>query len=153
MSNRLNELMYRHRLAAPASWLALLGVVLLLIWVASKWTWLFWQWQEPLPEAVPGMVQNVTPTVPAASLSKWHLFGNAEPLQDNRALANAPNTQLQLSLLGVWAGKDPKVGRAMIANAEGVESSVATGREVVPGVILDQVLRDRVVLTRIDAKP
>ncbi len=148
MPSRLTELLYRHRLSTPVSWVALALGAALLIWIASKLVWLLLQWSEPLPEQLPQMASTAA-TVPAASLSKWHLFGNAAPLEDNRALAaNAPATQLQLTLLGVWAGKDPKRGRAIIADAAGVETSLAVGREVAPGVILDQVLPDRVVLSR-----
>lgn len=148
MPNRLTELLHRHRFSAPASWGALALTFALLIWISSKLVWLLLQWSEPLPEQLPQMTSTAA-AVPRASLSKWHLFGNAAPLQDNRALAaDAPATQLQLTLLGVWAGKDPKRGRAIIADAAGVETSLAVGREVAPGVILDQVLPDRVVLLR-----
>jgi general secretion pathway protein C len=147
MSDRLTELLYRHRLSSPVSWLALAAITALGIWIASKLVWLLLQWNEPLPEPLPNLAPAQR-TAPAASLSKWHLFGNAAPLEDHRALANAPATQLDLKLLGVWAGRDPRRGRAIIADAAGVESSVAVGREVVPGVVLDQVLRDRVVLLR-----
>jgi len=147
MPSRLTELLYRHRLSTPVSWVALALGVALLIWIASKLVWLLLQWSEPLPEQLP-QITSTASAVPPASLSKWHLFGNAAPLEDNRALAaNAPATQLQLTLLGVWAGKDPKRGRAIIADAAGVETSLAVGREVAPGVILDQVLPDRVVLS------
>jgi general secretion pathway protein C len=148
MPSRLTELLYRHRLSSPASWLTLALLTALTIWIASKLIWLLLQWNEPLPEPLPLMPTTTAAAAPA-SLSKWHMFGNAAPLEDNRALAaDAPTTNLQLTLLGVWAGRDPKFGRAIIADAAGVESSVAVGREVAPGVVLDQVLRDRVVLSR-----
>jgi general secretion pathway protein C len=149
MSNRLTELLYRHRLSPPLSWVALAVVAALLIWIATQLVWLLLQWNEPLPEALPQMPTATRQNAPAPSLSKWHLFGNAEVLEDGRNLAaDAPATQLQLTLLGVWAGKDPKRGRAIIADAAGMEMSLSVGREVAPGVILDQVLKDRVVLSR-----
>jgi general secretion pathway protein C len=149
MSNRLTEMLYRHRLSSPLSWVALALAAALLIWIATQLAWLLLQWNEPLPEALPQMSSTATPTAPPASLAKWHLFGNAAVLEDGRNLAaDAPATQLQLTLLGVWAGRDPKFGRAIIADAAGVEKSLSVGREVAPGVILDQVLKDRVVLSR-----
>lgn len=149
MPHRLTELLYRHRLSSPASWAALVVGAALLIWIASKLVWLLLQWSEPLPEPLPQLAPTASSSAPAPSLSRWHLFGNPAPLEDNRNLAaDAPATQLQLTLLGVWAGKDPRRGRAIIADAAGVESSLAVGREVAPGVVLDQVLRDRVVLSR-----
>ena len=148
----LNELLYRHRLAAPASWLALAVLAGCLIWIASKLLWLGLEWRQPLPEPLPQMVSVTRDNAPPASLSRWHLFGNSVPLQDNRAIAaNAPESQLNLTLLGVWAGRDPRIGRAIIADAAGVETGYSVGAEVAPGVLLDQVLRDRVVLTRAGA--
>ncbi len=144
----LHELPFRHRLASPLAWLVLLALLVLLMWIASKLLWLALDWNQPLPEALP-FAASTAPAAPSASLSRWHLFGNATPLQDNRALAsNAPETQLQLTLLGVWAGRDPRIGRAIIADAAGVETGFKVGAEVAPGVVLDQVLKDRVVLSR-----
>jgi general secretion pathway protein C len=149
MSNRLTELLYRHRLSSPLSWVALAVAAALLIWIATQLVWLLLQWNEPLPEALPQVATASRQNTPPPSLAKWHLFGNAAPLEDGRNLAaDAPATQLQLTLLGVWAGKDPRRGRAIIADAAGVETSLSVGREVAPGVILDQVLKDRVVLSR-----
>jgi general secretion pathway protein C len=148
MTIPLHELPFRHRLASPAAWLVLITLLAALVWIASKLLWLALDWNQPLPEPLP-LMQTSAPAPPAASLSRWHLFGNAAPLQDNRALAsNAPETQLQLTLLGVWAGRDPRIGRAMIADAAGVETGFKVGAEVAPGVVLDQVLKDRVVLSR-----
>jgi len=150
MSNAFTDALSRHRLSAPISWLLLAGLLALMIWIVIELLWLVLRWQQPLPEALP---RSAVPTTTLASnpvaLSKWHLFGSALTLADPRAaLANAPQSSLQLRLLLVWSGRDPKQGRAILADANGVEQSLRVGAEVAPGVVLDQVLADRVVLSR-----
>lgn len=148
MSNEFSDLLHRHRLSLPISWVLTLMMTGILIWIVTQLLWLVLRWNQPLPEplALAGMDNLSTP--PPSSLSKWHLFGNSVPLADNRALAMARESDLQLKLLLVWAASDPKQGYAIIADANGVEHSLRVGKEIVPGVILDQVFPDRVVLAR-----
>jgi general secretion pathway protein C len=84
----------------------------------------------------------------AASVSSWHLFGNALPAADPRGVAAAPDTGLDLVLRGLFAGDDPKDGRAILVDGSGVERSVRPGDEVASGVTLDGVYPDRVTLSR-----
>lgn len=150
MSNDFADALSRHRLSAPIS-LALLALLLaLIIWIVIELLWLLLRWQQPLPEALPlAALPSAALASSTVALSKWHLFGSAMPVADPRAvLANAPQSSLQMSLLLVWSGPDPKRGRAILADATGVEQSVRVGAEVAPGVVLDQVLPDRVVLSR-----
>jgi general secretion pathway protein C len=151
MSNALTDSLIRHRharaiaLAAVAACgallaLALARVVLLLLSLGA-------------PQVPPVQAMSVEQLVRSAesgtaSIASWHLFGNALPLADPRGVAAAPDTGLQLILMGVFAGDDPKDGRAIIADGAGGEQHYMVGQEVVPGVTLDGVYPDRVTLSR-----
>lgn len=80
----------------------------------------------------------------AVPISRWHLFGAAS----TRAVANrdAPTTTLALRLRGTLADADPRAGIAVIADDLGNERAWRVGEQVVPGVTLDEVHADRVVL-------
>lgn len=148
MSNEFSDLLHRHRLSLPISWALIVMMTGVLIWIATQLLWLGLRWNQPLPEALALAGMDNLSAPPPSSLSGWHLFGNSAPIADNRALAVTRESDLQLRLLLVWAATDPKQGYAVIADVDGIEHSLRVGREIVPGVILDQVLRDRVVLSR-----
>lgn len=136
----------RHPMSKPLA--ALINALLAasIVYVLTRFLWLALDWNAPLPSAGPvAALESVQP--PPPSLSNWHLFGNAGLPVDNRALANAPETQLPIDLRGVLAGEDPKRGRAFIADANG-ERGYNVGQEVAPGVVLDAVYADRVALSR-----
>ena len=118
-----------------------------LVYLLTRFLWLALDWNAPLPSGGGAMLPMTTSAPPPASLARWHLFGNAAPPVDPRALANAPESSLPIDLRGVLAGEDPKQGRAFIADAAG-ERSVQVGQEVAPGVVLDAVYPDRVALSR-----
>jgi general secretion pathway protein C len=137
----------RHARALALAAIAVLGaglvaVLVQLVWLAVDAA------APPAPPAITGEVPLAS-SAPAASLSRWHLFGNALPTADNRAFANAPDTGLELLLRGVFAGDDPRDGRAIIAARDGTnERAVRAGEEVVPGVVIDSIYPDRVMLSR-----
>ncbi|HET7843957.1 MAG TPA: type II secretion system protein N [Xanthomonadales bacterium] len=139
----------RHARALALAAIAALGVGLVAVLVQLTWLAV----DVAAPPAPPASIASATPassTAPAASLSRWHLFGNASPTGDNRALAsNAPDTGLDLLLRGVFAGDDPRDGRAIIAAKDGSdERAVRPGDEVAPGVAIDSIYPDRVMLSR-----
>jgi len=151
MPNALTDSLIRHRharviaLAALAACgallaLALARVVLLLLSLGAP--------QVPPVQAI--SVEQLVRSAESgtASVASWHLFGNALPLADPRGVAAAPDTGLQLILMGVFAGDDPKDGRAIIADGAGGEEHYMVGAEVVPGVTLDGVYPDRITLSR-----
>ena len=136
----------RHPISKPLA--AVINALLAasIVFVLTRFLWLALDWSAPLPSAGPvAALESAQP--PPPSLSNWHLFGNATMPVDNRALANAPETQLPIDLRGVLAGEDPKRGRAFIADANG-ERGYNVGQEVAPGVVLDAVYADRVALSR-----
>lgn len=136
----------RHPMSKPLA--ALINALLAasIVYVLTRFLWLALDWNSPLPSAGPAVVPEAAQP-PPPSLSNWHVFGNATVPVDQRALANAPETQLPIDLRGVLAGEDPKRGRAFIADANG-ERGFNVGQEVAPGVVLDAVYADRVALSR-----
>ena len=108
-------------------------------------------WQPP-PAAAP---QNTVKRsgVDLSSISNAHLFGQytapvAPALAD---LAAAPDTQLNLTLLGILSnGRNDKDSRsrALIAAQGGEEKPYAVGDDVSRGVQLTAIFPDRVILNR-----
>jgi general secretion pathway protein C len=84
---------------------------------------------------------------PAATLVQWRLFGQAQPFVDPRQTV-APDTSLALTLYGIIAGDDPRTGRAIIGGSDVPQASYAAGAELSPGVVVDSVYPDRVLLSR-----
>src|SRR5690606_966259 len=81
------------------------------------------------------------------AVSKWHLFGAAPQHASNSR--NVPATTLALRLRGTLADPDPRRGIAVIADDQGNERAWRVGDEIVPGVTLDEVHADRVVLLHV----
>ncbi len=95
-------------------------------------------------------VMPTTPPVPAGatvSVAKWHLFGNPQGVTAATP-ASTLATVLKLGLRGTLALPDPKDERAIaiIANEQGIESSVKIGQDVAPAARLAEVYADHVVL-------
>lgn len=57
-------------------------------------------------------------------------------------------TALNLSLFGIRANESSGGGSAIIAGEDGVQMSYGVGEEVAPGVVLDSVAFDHVILSR-----
>lgn len=137
----------RHPWSKPIAAVVNALLAALLVWLLTRFLWLTLDWNAPLPSAGPASAAPATLSAPAPSLARWHLFGTAALLTDNRNLASAPETDLPIDLRGVLAGEDPKHGRAFIVDASG-ERGFNVGQEVAPGVTLDAVYADRVALSR-----
>ncbi|MGB2074286.1 MAG: type II secretion system protein N [Henriciella sp.] len=61
---------------------------------------------------------------------------------------SAPQTNLNISLSGVFMSTGGRGGSAIIRTANGRNQSFGVGDTVLPGVIVDRVLADRVILQR-----
>lgn len=96
-------------------------------------------------EAAGAVLAMPTASVPRPPLSQFHLFG---VLGGNAAGAPAaPETQLNLSLVGVIGGKSPEDGLAVIADVNGRQDRYAVGQSVgQSGAVLEAVYSDRVLL-------
>ena len=116
---------------------------LILLWLLARTFWLLVPGDDGL-SAGPLRSAVVTSAAPGVSVSKWHLFGNAQ--QQAAMLRDAPETTLSLSLRGTLADADPHGGIAVIADAQGVERAWRVGDEIAAGVVLEEVYADRVVL-------
>ncbi len=60
----------------------------------------------------------------------------------------APETKLDLKLFGVRAGQNPEEGSAIVRTPDKQQGSFRVGDQVMAGVRLDQVLPDRIVISR-----
>lgn len=133
----------RNRWSERSALLCTALLAMLLVWLLARTFWLL----VPGDDGGPGATARITAAasdIPAVSISKWHLFGNAP--QQLAAQRNAPTTTLNLSLRGTLADADPRSGLAVIADAQGVERAWRVGEEISVGVKLDEVHANRVVL-------
>lgn len=118
-------------------------------------------WQlVPVPELAPDVGQtNVAGTQiqrpvahrsQAGQINQWHLFGKVEQakpkLNPIATVETVPETRLNLKLSGVFASKNPKIARAIIADSMGKEDSYAIGDEIPGGAKLHQIMSDQVIL-------
>jgi general secretion pathway protein C len=78
------------------------------------------------------------------------LFGSFDPFFRNDAVAIGTDsiTALNLTLFGIRANESSGGGSAIIAGEDGIQVSFAVGEEVMPGVTLDSVAFDHVILSR-----
>lgn len=109
----------------------------------------------PLPTSVawspaPGFVDPAPArlSVNVDALASAHLFGQYQATPSAASLANAPDTQLAFTLLGILAGSTERESLALIAKDNSDEAPYAIGDDVAPGVNLHAIFPDRVILAR-----
>lgn len=142
--------LYRQHGAKLPPLLTLLLVVVLAQQTASLlWTLM------PLPKSAawspaPGFV-DPAPTRAALNvdaLAAAHVFGQYQATASSASLANAPDTQLNFTLLGILAGSTERESLALIAKDANDEAPYAIGDDVASGVNLQAIFSDRVILSR-----
>ncbi len=153
MPQILPEPLIRGPIARPAAMVCALALALLAAAFAARLIWAaMGLFADPVPPTTPMSVEQLTAEAEAGAVnavSQWHLFGVGLPARDTRSLAStAPDTGLQLTLRGIFAADDPKLGRAIIAAPGGADRAYSVGQEISPGVTLDAVYADRVMLLR-----
>lgn len=120
----------------------LLNLLLLLALAAllAHWTWRFAAPLPPLPASAAGA--DIKLGAGLQALRSARLFGAAEGKASGPA---EPATLLNLKLRGVFAalGGLPAVA---ILSVDGQDHAVATGHDILPGVVLDAVAPDHVLL-------
>jgi len=84
----------------------------------------------------------------AAILTDLDPFHRASVGGRAAAAAHAPETMLNLQLFGIRAGLAGAPGSAIVATPDNTQGVYTVGQEIMPGVRLEQVLQDRVVLRR-----
>jgi general secretion pathway protein C len=135
--------------------LAKLAFALLLARLLAGFVWLW----IPVPEdaawrpAPPPVATTAGPssTGPNAELvAQAHLFGDyqapADPAQED--MSKAPETRLNLNLVGILASERDEESLALIGTPDGEEKSYAIGETIPPGVSLQAIFPDRVILSR-----
>ncbi len=102
--------------------------------------------------AWPNLETGMTRTLPVLSrsqVSNWQLFGSYEQQPvTSTPTEDAPDTRLQLELVGLFVHKDPELARAVIAES-GKEGQLLKPGDPLPGnARLEAVYADRVTLRR-----
>lgn len=135
--------------------LALL-LVLLLAYVLAQTIWLLWYGpNDPLPESRLQTVNVATGQAGGRELSQsqvesWHLFGvyQQEPENNKDRLVDAPDTRLQLELLGLFQTRDRGKSSAIIAE-KGKDAELYHIGDGIPGnAKIEEIYADRVILRR-----
>ncbi|PPE72902.1 type II secretion system protein GspC [Solimonas fluminis] len=96
---------------------------------------------QPAAQAAPGPF-NVERLVGAS------LFGSYQAVPGSADLNNAPETRLNLTLLGILADRGEQASRALISDGSGEEKPYAVGDDIARGVTLEAIFPDRVILMR-----
>lgn len=143
LANRVGAVFSRAKAVPVANLLiGLLG--LLLSFQAARLFWAvvtpvgpYGNWQAPTVNLVP-------------SEARASLFAGFDPFFRNDATQTEVGnvTSLNLKLFGIRANESSGGGSAIIAGEDGVQTSYGVGEEVAPGVILDSVAFDHVILSR-----
>lgn len=137
----LNSLLVSSR---RARWpgMTLLNLLLLLALAAllAHWTWRFITPLPPLRAA--DAHADVRLGAELDALRTAQLFGSA---QGKSGVTPEPATTLNLKLFGVFAANSSLPAMAIL-KIDGQDQAVATGHEIVPGVVLDAVAPDYVIL-------
>lgn len=124
---------------------ALIGLLAILL--AMQAARLFWAIVTPVGPVGKWRAPSVN-VVPASARAA--LFTGFDPFfrNDQPASDTANVTSLSLTLFGIRANESSGGGSAIIAGEDGVQNSYAVGEEVAPGVILDSVAFDHIILSR-----
>jgi general secretion pathway protein C len=137
--------------------------VLLVLFFAHQLAALTWQlFPQPAetssnlevaqPNGSSERVNQVTSVQIADKVAAMHLFGRAgqaKPVvMQERKVEKAPETNLNLTLHGVFTEADPKQGTAIIGKSGSKQEHYKVGDRIMTGVSLQEVYADRVVLLR-----
>ena len=120
---------------------AILGVLLLIQLIRLAWLFI-----TPLGPVGGWQAQDVQVLSPESRLA---LFSSFDPFfrTANGADANVV-TSLQLTLYGIRMNEASGLGAAILAGTDGVQENYAIGDEILPGVTLEAVRFDHVIIDR-----
>ena len=127
--------------------IAYLLIGLLAMLLAAQAARLFWAVVTPVGPLGDWHSRSVD-VVPAEA--RISLFSGFDPFfrSDVTTAGSDSVTALSLTLFGIRANASSGGGSAIIAGEDGVQYSFGVGEEVMPGVILDSVAFDHVILSR-----
>lgn len=106
---------------------------------------------RPAPAALSGPSARPEATGPNADLiASAHVFGEYQAVGSVAAdqMDKAPDTRLNLTLLGIFAADREGQSRALISTQEGDEKPYSINQDVVGGVKIQAIFPDRVILSR-----
>lgn len=125
---------------------AYLLIGLLAILLAIQIARIFWVLVTPVGPLGDWRARTVDVVSPEARIS---LFSGFDPFFRNDTAPTTDSvTALSLTLFGIRANASSGGGSAIIAGEDGVQNSYGVGEEVMPGVVLDAVAFDHVILSR-----
>lgn len=102
--------------------------------------------QRPLPSPMRGASANLTFATDRTLLIRNNPFQQGE---DEVVVADAPETNLNLNLDGLrMSTEGGEAGNAIIRTPNGVGKNYSVGDEILPGVTLERILSDRVIINR-----
>ncbi|MDJ0920796.1 MAG: type II secretion system protein N [Henriciella sp.] len=143
---------FAYRIADPARrGLEIIFAVLLAVLLAR----LIWMVAAPAgsagtlqPRPLPAMLNGSD--VSRSVAADRSLLVRLNPFATDRveAIPEVPETQLNLQLVGLLMSTEGPLGSAIIQTPDGQSGRYAPGEEILPGVTLDRVLSDRVILIR-----
>lgn len=130
-------------------------LVLWLAWQLAQFSWAFFSGGDDIAEdEATVQVSTVKPEQQRHNerqIAAWHLFGapsQKQPVVQEAAPVDAPDTRLRLTLSGVFASEDDKEARAIIGDQRGKQDSYSAGDSLPGGVKLSAIHPDRVILQR-----
>ncbi len=126
--------------------LATLLIALLTCLLAIQVARLFWTTVIPVGPLGDWRARAVDVVSPEGRIS---LFSGFDPFFRNDTAPTTDSvTSLSLTLFGIRANTSSGGGSAIIAGEDGVQNSYGVGEEVMPGVVLDAVAFDHIILSR-----
>ena len=146
----LNDLWPKIEMKLPR-WVCILLVILILITLARVLMGFFaGSSNEVITAPATSVNSNVKPQPRAnhdRKIAQLHLMGKPAPASSSKQVADAPETTLNLKLLGVLAG-DKEYGYAIISSGGNKVKHYGLGDDVPGGATLHAVYSDRVILER-----
>jgi general secretion pathway protein C len=104
------------------------------------------RWRPPPPAAT---ASRPSQAVDVNAIANAGLFGRYQaPASTEASLLSAPDTPLNLTLIGLLADDRDQFSRALIGTQGGEEKAYAIGDDVARGVVLQAIFPDRVILER-----
>lgn len=160
----VGELIQRWNLQSPEAiaarasetvpfWLSVV-LVIAIGFYAARLVWLLvpepaaGAWTPPAFAGIPASSAARADQSAYAPIAEAHLFGEASADAPVGDAANAPETQLALSLRGSVAAADERFAHAIIADSSGMEKVYFLNDALPGGATLHQVQADRVILSR-----
>lgn len=131
--------------------LAVLLLIIVIAWLAARLVWALVptpdnaRWQAPM---LPTQQIASHRQTDVQGIVDRNLFGTYQVTADAQSAADAPETRLSLTLIGILSATLDRESRALIGSSDGGEKPYAIGDDVIRGVSLQAIFPDRVILSR-----